>query len=95
MFSLKMQLVHVTVPPPLLKMAPPCHGGARENGRERASRAAGATYILSCKAERHSDKGERGATRENGGERAVRAAGATYSLSCEADRQATRGKGDA
>ena len=87
----KLQLVQVRVPPSLY-MAPPYHGGAREDGGEQASRAAGATHHLSCEAERQATRGK--ATRENA-EGASRAAGTTYSLSCEAERQATRGKADA
>ena len=65
----KLQLVQVRVPPSLY-MAPPYHGGAREVGRQGASRAAGATYMLSFKAERQatSDKGKGKGTCENGEE---------------------------
>ena len=105
LLPVKVQLVQERVPS--FQMAPPYHGSAREDRGEGVRHAAGATYILSCEAQRRGRRATRedgGAsasrrgTREDGGPGVRHAAGATYTLSREArrrGRKATREDGGA
>jgi hypothetical protein len=69
-------------------MSSPCHGGASENGEDRASRAAGATYILSCDADRQATRGREGRrVRTAGSERAAQRGARTYCHAKQSDKR--------